>query len=441
MQIVWHRGDLRTHDHPALHTALIEGEVLGLVVLDPEVLDATSARRRAWFVANVAALRDRYRALGGTLLVRRGAPWEVVPRVAEAVDASAVRALSSHTPYSLYRDRRTEAVLPQPLRWHPGLYLYEPGSVRKGDGEPYTVYTPFARRARRLPLPEPLPEPEAIAGDLDPLGNDLPEGDLPNETGDVPLPEAGESAALATFERFLATGLDDYHERRDRLDGDGSSQLSPYLTLGALSPRLAAHTAARIGGEGADTWIAELLWRDFMADLLLHHPHTLREPFDPRWQQFPWREDRDRFAHWARGETGVPVVDAAMRQLAATGWISNRARMIVAQFLVKALLLPWQWGEHHLRHQLLDGDTASNVGGWQWAGGLGVDAAPYFRMFNFETQGTKHDPDGSWLKRWAPESSGSAKAVKPMVELKGARGRYLEEGKRVMRGGKGDKGS
>ena len=426
MQLVWHRGDLRVHDHPALSTAVADGPALGLVVLDPNILENTSARRRAWFKANVVALRKAYSSRGGTLLVRTGPPWEVVPAVAVQTSATAVHAITSYTPYGLHRDERTEAAQGIPLHWHPGNHVYEPGTVTKDDGTPYVVYSAFARRARHEPVPRPVAAPEAIPGPRVAHG-----GDVPEDESDIPLPPAGEEVALASFQRFLGEGLRSYHEDRDRLDGSGTSRLSPYLTIGVLSPRLAAVGAEGVGGRGAEKWTAELLWRDFMADLLYHYPHLLTEAFDRRWQALPWREDGELFEAWKQGRTGVPVVDAAMRELRASGWISNRARMVTAQFLVKYLLLPWQWGEKVFREWLLDGDAANNAGGWQWAGGLGVDAAPYFRVFNLESQGQRHDPEGKWLRRWVPESGGSPRAHESIVDLVEARRLYLEEAKAV----------
>ncbi|UCH26012.1 MAG: deoxyribodipyrimidine photo-lyase [Trueperaceae bacterium] len=428
MHLVWHRGDLRIHDHPALTTALSRGPVLGIVVLDESILSGTSARRRAWFYANVQALRESYRQRGGTLLVRKGTPWNVLPELVASTGAEAVHALASYTPYGLLRDQKTEASLHRPLYWHPGCYLYEPGTVSKDDGTPYTVYTPFRKRAQKSPLPEPLPSPTKIES---PTTAEL--GTIPEEASDIPLPDAGESKALELLERFLNGGLAHYHLERDGLDGSGVSRLSVYLTLGVLSPRLAASLAAKRGGPGAESWIRELLWRDFMADLLYHYPHMRTEAFDRRWNDLPWQNDPELFEAWCRAKTGIPVIDAAMRELKTTGWISNRPRMIVAQFLVKHLLLPWQWGEKIFKEWLLDGDTANNLGGWHWAGGLGVDAAPYFRVFNLVTQATKHDPEGSWLRRWHPESGGNPEPVSPLIDIAAARARYLEAAKQLSR--------
>jgi deoxyribodipyrimidine photo-lyase len=222
----------------------------------------------------------------------------------------------------------------------------------------------------------------------------------------------------------LEAKLPRYPLERDRLDGEGGSRLSPYFALGVLSPREAAWEALRRGGEGARKWVAELLWRDFSYHLLYHFPEMAQRALDARFEALPWTEDEELFQAWYLGKTGVPLVDAAMRELQATGFLSNRARMAVAQFAVKYLLLPWQKAEEAFRHLLLDGDRAVNLQGWQWAGGLGVDAAPYFRVFNLVEQGRRHDPDGAWLRRFAPEYP-SYEPKDPVVDLAEARRRYL----------------
>lgn len=426
MQLVWHRADLRTHDHPALHEALKIGPVVGLVNLDPHILEPSSLRRRAWFYVNTRALREAYAKRGGKLLVRFGIPWEVLPRVVAELGVERVFALASYTPYGLHRDRKTEEALGGRVRWFSGNYVQPPGSLHKPEGGAYTVYTPYARRwwgeAKRLT--EGLESPRRFPA-LE-LPADLERGPIPQEPGDVPLPPPGEDAALGALEAFLRDRLPTYRQTRDRLDGSGGSRLSAYLTLGVLSPGLAARLALRIGGEGAHKWVAELAWRDFSADLLYHRPQMLRQSFDPRWDQLPWVDDPELFEAWKAGETGIPLVDAGMRELNATGFLSNRARMGVAQFAVKLGLLPWWKAEQHFKNLLLDGDTATNLQGWQWAGGLGVDAAPYFRVFNPLRQALSHDPKGEWLERWVPESGGQPTPYKqPVIDLEFARRRYL----------------
>lgn len=424
MNLVWHRADLRTHDNPALAAALQSGPVVGLVVLDPNILGSTSARRRAWFCRNVAALREAYLRRGGVLLVRSGLPWEVLPRTAAELGVHRVFAVRNSTPYARFRDRKVEEALPGRVAWFHGQYIREPGEIVKPDGGPYTVFTPYFRRWWAAPEAQLSEAPERFPPAALPPGYEL--GSVPDEPSDVPLPPAGEEAALGALEAFLSGGLALYHQHRDRLDGSGVSRLSYYFTLGVLSPRLAAQRAMRVGGEGARKWVSELAWRDFSGDLLHNFPHMAHSAFDPRWDALPWADDEELFGAWLEGRTGVPAVDAAMRELRATGFVSNRARMVVAQFAVKLALLPWQKCERAFRDLLLDGDNASNLQGWQWAGGLGVDAAPYFRVFNLVTQAQLHDPGGVWLRRWAPESGGRPEPYgRPVLDLEAARQRYL----------------
>ncbi len=409
MNLVWHRGDLRLRDHPALLEALAQGKAVGLVVLDPNNLK-TSPRRRAWFLENVRALRRAYRERGGALWVLQGLPWEKVPEAARQLRAQAVYALRSYTPYGRYRDERTREALEVPLHLLPAPHLIPPDLPRA-----YRVYTPFSRNFQGVD--PPLPAPEALPKALE-------EGEIPKEDPGLPLPEPGEEAAWGRLLAFLDTRLARYPLERDRLDGEGGSRLSPYFALGVLSPREAAWEALRRGGEGARKWVAELLWRDFSYHLLYHFPEMAQRALDSRFEALPWTEDEALFQAWYWGKTGVPLVDAAMRELHATGFLSNRARMAVAQFAVKYLLLPWQKAEEAFRHLLLDGDRAVNLQGWQWAGGLGVDAAPYFRVFNLVEQGKRHDPEGTWLHRFAPEYP-SYEPKDPVVDLEEARRRYL----------------
>ncbi|ULR39934.1 deoxyribodipyrimidine photo-lyase [Thermus sp. NEB1569] len=408
VNLVWHRADLRLADHPALLEAAKGGRAVGLVVLDPNNL-RTSPRRRAWFLENVRALREAYRARGGALWVLEGLPWEEVPEAARRLKARAVYALAGYTPYGRYRDLRVREALPVPLYLLPAPHLVPPDLPRA-----YRVYTPFARRFQGVGTP--LPAPEALPREEE-------EGKVPRVLSDIPLPEPGEEAARAKLGAFLETKLARYAEERDRLDGEGGSRLSPYFTLGVLSPREAAFRALALGGEGARKWVSELLWRDFSYHLLYHFPHMAERALEGRLEALPWQEE-DLFQAWYWGKTGVPLVDAAMRELHATGFLSNRARMVTAQFAVKYLLLPWRRAEGAFRHLLLDGDRAVNLQGWQWAGGLGVDAAPYFRLFNPVLQGERHDPGRRWLRRWAPEYPSYA-PQDPVVDLEAARRRYL----------------
>lgn len=426
--LVWHRGDLRTHDHAALAQAAAGGVgVAGVVVLDPAILDSTSSRRRALFHANTRALRAAYHELGGILIVRAGTPWAVLPALARELDAGAVHALRSHTPYGRIRDDRATAALHAEgvaLAWHDGLYVNAPGTLLTRAGDPYSVYTPFSRRWWETAVAAAWDTPPALPPPALPPGFNI--GNIPDETSDVPLPEPGEQAALRRLETFVEEKLDDYADSRDRLDGSGTSHLSIDITLGTLSPRVAFHRVSARGGPAARKWLAELAWRDFMADLLWHRPWLAERPMDARLASFEWVDDDALFEAWQEGRTGIPVIDAGMRQLAATGWMSGRARMVTAQFLAKHLRLDWRKGEAHFRRMLLDGDAASNIGNWQWAAGLGVDNAPYFRVFNPIAQGRQHDPDGTWLREWVPESGGDPRPLPhAVVDVAQARREYL----------------
>ena len=422
MQLVWHRRDLRTHDHPALAAAVAEGPTLGVVILDPRSLAATSARRRALLLDNVRALDASYAQLGGSLLVREGTPWSVLPELRGRLGAHAIHAIRGGTPSGKERDERTDHALGG-VTWHDGRHVRPPGSLLTRTGTPFTVFGAYFRAWRTARAPEPLDPPAQLDGTRLPADA---HGDIPHMESDVPLPAAGEAAALGALREFVEKRAPAYAETRDRLDGAGGSRLSVHLTLGTLSARTAAAALWERGGAGPQKWLAELAWRDFLADVLHHRPELVEHAFHPRWDAFPWSDDEAAFAAWRAGRTGIPAVDATMRELRATGWISNRARMVAAQFLTKHLRIDWRRGERVFREWLLDADRASNVGNWQWAAGLGIDNAPYFRVFNPVLQARQHDPDGTWLRRWVPECGGDPRPrPDAIVDLAEARRAYL----------------
>jgi deoxyribodipyrimidine photo-lyase len=426
--LVWHRNDLRTHDHAALSAAIDSDlPVFGLVVIDPATLGRASVRQRALYLSNTAALRAEYRSLGGILIVRSGPPHEALSELVVQLGAREVHALRSHSPYAAERDGAVEPAL---LRvgtvvvWHDGMYVHAPGTILTRQALPFSVHTPYARRWWERPVDAPLDPPVRIPSA--PLPEAVGAGGIPVTSSDVPLPRPGAAAALQRLDEFAAAKLDDYAFARDRLDGNGTSRLSIDISLGTLSPRVVYHRIHARGGEGSRKFIGELAWRDFMADLVWHRPELCDRPFDTRFKIIEWEGDDAMFRAWREGRTGVPVVDAAMRELRATGWISGRARMVAAQFLTKHMRVDWRLGEQLFRECLLDYDAASNIGNWQWAAGLGVDNAPYFRVFNPVTQGREHDPDGTWLRRWVPESGGDPRPLPgAIIDLGAARREYL----------------
>lgn len=409
--ILWFRRDLRLRDNPALGAAAGQSPdgVVGVFVLDPALLAAAGAPRVAYLARSLAALDD---SLGGRLVVRRGDPAEVVSALAREVGADEVHVAASYEPYGIARDERVERALARTGRAlvrTGSPYAVAPGRLRTRAGGSFQVFTPFRSawldHGWRRPAPEVDVRWVRADGDEPPVAPDV----------GVEVPEAGEDAALRRWREFRRAGLAAYATDRDVPGTDGTSRLSVALKWGEIHPRtLLADVgdllaSGRPVGDGPATFRSELAWREFHADVLFHHPGarttSLREVVpEDSWARGP--EADVAFAAWAAGRTGYPVVDAGMRQLAATGWMHNRVRMITASFLVKDLHLPWQRGAAHFMAHLLDGDVAQNQLNWQWVAGTGRDAAPFFRIFNPTTQGRKFDPDGAYVRRWVPELAG-----------------------------------
>ena len=389
--VLWFRRDLRLSDHPALAAA--GDRVLAVFVLDDRLIRPAGTPRLAFLYDCLRALDAD---LNGRLLVVHGDPTDVLPRIARSIAADAVHITADCGPYGRSRDAAVAAALDVDLVATGSPYAITPGRVRKRDGTPFRVFTPF----HRAWLDHGWPRPAAgFTGTwLDPADRDGgPRAHrIPTIAADYRLPPAGEQAALRRWAEFRADGLADYDKERDRPDHGGTSRLSPYLRWGCVHPRtlLADHLP--------DEFRAELAWREFHADVLWHRPRTARQNYDRRFDAIEYGAGKS-FDAWCRGETGYPIVDAGMRQLLAEGWMHNRVRMIVASFLVKDLHLPWWQGARHFMRHLVDGDLASNQLNWQWVAGSGTDAAPYFRIFNPVTQGRKFDPKGDYVRRYVPE--------------------------------------
>lgn len=412
-RIVWLRRDLRLDDHPALHAALADADddtrVVPLFVWDPALVDRgrVSPARLAYLCEALTDLDGRLRDRGARLVMRTGEPAAVVQGVAREVHASAVHWTRDFTPYARTRDDAVRGALaalgdPPAVVDHPGVVIHEPGSVLTGGGEPYKVFTPFHRRWRQQPIGDPRDAPASIPGHGSVAGDDLPTPERLGLSDVEDRPVGGETAAHDRLGRFLEHRIDDYDDLRDTPAADGTSRLSADLHFGCLSARR-VHDRLDGRNSGHKAFATELAWREFYVHVLAAWPEVLDTEFNERYRGMPWSGDGEEVDTWRDGMTGYPIVDAGMRQLRSTGWMHNRTRMIVASFLCKDLLVDWRIGERHFLEHLVDGDLASNNGGWQWAAGTGTDAQPYFRIFNPVTQGERFDPDGAYVRRWVPE--------------------------------------
>jgi deoxyribodipyrimidine photo-lyase len=425
--IMWFRRDLRLGDNPALLAAGADGtEVVPVFVVDP-TFAGSGAPRLAYLHDALRSLDASIRERGGPgLVILRGDPVEVIPALAVDSRADTVFVARDHAPYGRRRDAAVKAALAGDERHLNGVgspYAVSPGNVTKDDGTAYAVFTPFSKLWRRHGWAQPSDGPgddfrwADLAGiDVEPLAARPDPG--------FELPDAGEAAVHDRWREFLHADLDGYPDRRDLPAVAGTSQLSPALKWGTIHPRqlLTDLDASGAGPKAHTVFSSELAWREFYADVLFHQPRTAWENLNSKMDAMPIDTDRaarQRFDRWAAGTTGFGIVDAGMRQLAATGWMHNRVRMIVASFLVKDLHLPWQWGARWFMQHLIDGDLASNNHGWQWAAGTGTDAAPYFRVFNPNLQQERYDPDGSYVERWAPDP------VEPMLDHKTERDEAL----------------
>jgi deoxyribodipyrimidine photo-lyase len=413
--IVWFRNDLRLADNPALTAAFAEGgEVVPVYILDDAAAGVwrPGGAARWWLHGSLVCLQAGLAGLGLRLRLFSGDSAGQIDRLVAETGAAGVIWNRRYEPWAIAQDKAVKAGLESRgvrARSFNGSLGREPWEVHRAGGEPYKVFTPFWRAwAEHGPLAEPLPAPPARGEPVEPDPEALAALALLPTAPDwaAGLREhwrPGEAAAWVELDGFVAGRVAGYKAARDFPAEPGVSRLSPRLHHGELSPRQVWHRAQAAMGAGAEAFLRQLVWREFAHHLLFHFPHLPDTPLRQEFARFPWLEDERLFRAWARGRTGYPLVDAGMRELWHTGYMHNRVRMIVASFLTKDLLIPWQKGAAWFWDTLCDADLANNAMGWQWVAGCGTDAAPYFRIFNPVSQAAKFDPAGAYVRRWVPE--------------------------------------
>ncbi len=431
--IHWFRRDLRLADNAALTLALAEAdEVIGLFILDPKLVDnpKISQARLAFMYDSLRVLSKKLEAKGGRLIIRKGPIVPELLRVLKESQASHLYFNRDYTTYARHRDEAVEREIGEAgytVRTAKDLVIFEKDEILTGNNSVYTIYSPFKRkwleRINQEPPYKAEPNLEKLTLKSEEARNleSLPVPEKPDapdqllETWYLPAGEDEGKRRLKEFAGVLAEGkrpiIESYAGSRDLPGADRTSRLSPFLRFGLISPRMCYRAAINARErsetteprEGADTWIGELIWRDFYYQILWNFPYVAKRAFQNKFSELRWADNRDHFDAWKKGLTGYPIVDAGMRQLAATAWMHNRLRMITASFLTKDLLLNWQLGEAYFWERLVDGDQPSNNGGWQWSASTGTDAQPYFRIFNPISQSQKFDPQGLYIRRYVSE--------------------------------------
>lgn len=425
LALFWHRRDLRTSDNVGLSAAVQRWpRVVGVFCLDAALLqpEEVAAVRVAYLLGCLQALQAQYAQLGSQLLVLKGQPEQAISQLATQLQAGSVYWNLDVEPYAQTRDRKVEETLKEagiPTQTFWDQLLHAPDAIQTTSQQPYTVYTPFWRNWSSRPKASPLPDLEHLTGlTAEELAQAKSTGivaipslkDLGFPPVDALFLEPGPAPALAQLETFTQGSITNYQEQRNLPSLVGTSQLSPALKFGAIGIRTVwAATLTALEDVRSDevrasiqTWQQELAWREFYQQAMYHFPELAEGPYRRQWNYFPWENNLDQFQAWCAGQTGYPIVDAAMRQLNQTGWMHNRCRMIVASFLTKDLIINWQWGERYFMQKLIDGDLSANNGGWQWSASSGMDPKP-LRIFNPTTQTQKFDPEGDYIRQWVPE--------------------------------------
>ena len=427
--LFWHRRDLRINDNKGLFEALKQNEIVHpIFIFDKSILDKlpNNDQRILFIYQEIESLKKSYQNLGSDLWVYYGEPSEIIPKIAQELNCSSVYFNNDYEPYALQRDQEIQVSLNKIKIEFIGKkdhVIFEKNEVLKDDGKPYTIFTPYSRKWKANLKEEDLREYsiEKYSGNL-----------VQKQQGEalITLEEMGfESKVLHDFPDRIAKNeiLKNYHLSRNFPAVKGTSKLSLHLRFGTISIR----KLALIAHEQNETYLNELIWRDFYQMIIFHFPKSAENSFKAQYDKIIWEKNEVHFDSWCTGKTGYPIVDAGMRELNATGFMHNRVRMVVASFLTKHLLLDWRLGAAYFAEKLLDFELASNTGGWQWAAGCGCDAAPYFRVFNPQAQQEKFDKSFEYIKKWVPEY-GTSSYPEPIIEHKFARERILQRFKSAL---------
>ena len=427
--LFWHRRDLRIDDNKGLFEALKQNEIVHpIFIFDKSILDKlpNNDQRILFIYQEIESLKKSYQNLGSDLWVYYGEPSEIIPKIAQELNCSSVYFNNDYEPYALQRDQEIQLSLNNIKIEFIGKkdhVIFEKNEVLKDDGKPYTIFTPYSRKWKANLKEEDLREYsiEKYSGNLVQKKQD---------EAIITLEEMGfESKVLHDFPDRIAKNeiLKNYHLSRNFPAVKGTSKLSLHLRFGTISIR----KLALIAREQNETYLNELIWRDFYQMIIFHFPKSAENSFKTQYDKIIWEKNEVHFDSWCTGKTGYPIVDAGMRELNATGFMHNRVRMVVASFLTKHLLLDWRLGAAYFAEKLLDFELASNTGGWQWAAGCGCDAAPYFRVFNPQAQQEKFDKSFEYIKKWVPEY-GTSSYPEPIIEHKFARERILQRFKSAL---------
>jgi len=427
--IFWHRRDLRIHDNAGLYKALKNSrEVQSIFIFDSEILQflPRNDQRLLFIHQEIEKLKKSYQSIGSDLVVYFGNPIELIPEIALEHEAQAVFTNRDYEPYATQRDQLLFEKLEKEGIKFIGTkdhVIFEKAEITKDDGKPYTIFTPFSKKWKAT-LTDIQLESHPMENLLFKLIQTEDKSNL------FTLESIGfESTQTVEFPSKKRNKhiISSYSENRNFPALNGTSKISLHLRFGTISIRELAREALSLN----ETFLNELIWRDFYQMIIYWFPHSAKNSFKTQYDRIVWERNEAHFKAWCEGKTGYPIVDAGMRELNATGFMHNRVRMIVASFLTKHLLLDWRWGEGYFAQKLLDFELASNSGGWQWAAGCGCDAAPYFRVFNPTTQQEKFDKQFEYVKKWVPEF-GTSNYPSPIIDHKFARERVLARFKEAL---------